>query len=256
MGAYYKGGNKMKKIVCVLSMVFLLTACGGSEEVTSQKSPQEKPKEKGMSVEVTEQKHYIWEDESIGGMEQINTYAIIENTGDTVVDVSQTKANFMNSDGSIITVTQANSMYRNISPSIIGPGESAYLSMKDDYTDEYKDLESINIEVTPIEVNFDVNILEAHTPNVVVSDDWGGSISVTGFLKNNEDSEVADVDAATVFYNAEGEYMGSMVLGVDQYTNMQPNSETSIQFGVPSFPSELVNEVDRAEIKAIGYDYN
>lgn len=253
-------GILVKKIIILGFTALMLAACG-DKEVSKESNNQPKQEENNdemeiqeAKAEVTEKVFYTWEDESIGNIPQLVTYAVIKNTGETNIDVSQTKLTYLDSDGNVIGTTNANEMYLNLSPSVIEPGNVAYLGISEDIGEEFEDLKDVTVEVTPLVAEVDINKLEGTKTKVVKTDDWGGSVRVTGFLNNKGENEASGIQASAGLYNKNKEFVGALLLSSDDTTTIQPGKESSIEFGIPSFPSDKINDVTYAEIEAMNFN--
>ncbi|MCY8813620.1 hypothetical protein P8917_01210 [Bacillus atrophaeus] len=240
-----------------LTLSFSLAACGGKSNSDASTTTKESTKETSSEtktektkVDVADKVFYKWNDESTGGSPKVSSYAVIKNTGDTTVDVSNTKITYLNDKGEALRVTQANSMYRNLAPSVIKSGEVAYLGIDEDATDDISGLKDIKVEVSPSAFETGVNELKASKTKVLKTDDWGGSISVTGSLKNDSDKEATDIQSTAGLYDKNNKFLGALFLSSDDQTVIKPKQETSIDMSVPSLPTEKVKEVDHADLKA------
>ena len=254
----------MKRILIVGLSALLLAACSNkdtsvSEKVNENEKSQSEWKDQNEAspeeneVEVTDKVFYRWKDESIGDAPQIVTYAVIKNTGKTDADVAETKITYLDSKGDVIANTQANEMYTNLSPSVLEPGDVAYLAINDDLGEEFDDLKDVEVEVSPIPVDMGVNKLESTNSKVIKTDDWGGSVNVTGFVHNKSDMDAMDIQIAAGLYDKENKFLGALLKSSDDSTTVQSGKKSSVDLGVPSFPSNMIKEIDHAEIKAISF---
>ncbi|MER3122601.1 hypothetical protein ABQG71_15530 [Bacillus altitudinis] len=246
----------MKNISIVLSVLFLsflLVACGNSStsgEMNKKTNEETKETKEIVKTKVADKAAYIWTDDSIGGLTQINTYAIIKNTGNTTVDVTNTKITYLNKEKEVLGVTKANQLYTNISPSIIEPGETSYLGIKDDATDEMENLDDIKIEVSPVAVKNNMINLNPSKEKVITSDNWGGDVKVTGLLKNNTNKDATALEVAAALYSKEDKFLGVLFLSSDDETEIPSKKETSIELAIPGFPSNKINEISKATLVA------
>lgn len=217
---------------------------------------QQDKKQGEVKAEVTNKVFYTWNDESTGGTPTVVAYASIKNTGKTTIDVSQSKVTFLNGSGEVIRSVGANQIYQNLSPSVIKPGEIAYLALSEDAGEEFEDLKDIQVEVFPMVVEFEPIKLNAQKVKVIKTNDWGGSVNVTGLLQNESDKVASEIQAAAGLYDKQNKIIGALVLSSNDSTTIQPKSQSGIEFGVPGFPSSKVSEVDHADIRAISLDVN
>lgn len=258
------GGKILKNIlmpVLSLSVILLgLSACGSSNESkqinnSSESNNQTVTKEvqqEEAKAQITDQVYYDWIDESTG-TSTITSYAVIKNTGKVDADVTQTKVTYLDSEGAVIGTSSANGLFKNLTPSIIEPGEIAYLAIHEDKGEEFKDLKDVEFEVSPVVVDIKINKLEASKTKVIKTDDWGGDVHVTGFLQNKGDTDANDVEAAAGLYDENDKFLGALLVGSDDTTTVPAGSKSSIQVGVPSFPSDHIKDVDHAKIRAISF---
>lgn len=243
----------------------VLVACSDNKETSVSEKVNENEKsqtewneqnegvQEEVKVEVTDKVFYRWKDESIGDAPQIVTYAVIKNTGKVDADVAETKITYIDSKGDVISNTQANGMYTNLSPSVLEPGDVAYLAINDDLGEEFNDLKDVEVEVSPIPVDVGINKLKASNSKVIKTDDWGGSVNVTGFIHNEGDMDALDIQVAAGLYDKDNKFLGALLRSSDDSTTVQSGSKSSIDLGVPSFPSNMIKEIDHAEIKAISF---
>lgn len=250
----------MKKFLIVGFAALMLVACSYNKTTTEIRDV---PKQENESKEITNQEvksdvmekvFYKWNDESIGGMEQIVTYAVIKNTGKVDADITQTKITYLDSKGDVIGNTTANAMYTNLSPSILKPGDIAYLAINDDSGEEFNDLKDVTVEVSPLPYELGVNKLESTNSKVIKKVfDSEGSVNVTGFLHNKGDVDATAIEAAAGLYDKNDKFLGAVLLSSDDTTTVNAGKKSSIDLGIPSFPFEQIKNVDHAEIKAISY---
>lgn len=239
----------MKKTGLALLLAMALVGCSeetGKQETkpTEQKPATEEKVEDVVSVEVTEKVFYKWNDDSIGGMEQISSYAVIENNGKEPVDVGNTSLTYLDSSGGVIGVTEANSIYQNIYPSIIAPGGVAYMAIKDDGGDMFKDLKDIEVKVNPIETPVKVEELKTDKVNVQKND----YLSVTGFISAEKQAD--SIHLAAGLYDADDKFVGAVLPGSDQSWMLAEGEKSSFDLSVPTFPSNQVENVE--SVKVIG----
>jgi hypothetical protein len=244
-----------------LALTLGLAACGNSEKSSSESSETSSPATKTVSqqeasVKVTDKVFYTWKNESIGDIPQIVAYAALKNTGKTSVDVRNTKLTYLDKDGGILQSTSASqTLIPSIAPSMIAPGETAYLAISEDVGETFKDVEDIEVEVSPEPIDFGLNSLKAENTKVVKTEDWGGDVHVTAYLKNNSDQEAPTVEAAAGLYDKDNKFIGAVLPGTDHQISLQANDKTSVQLGIPSFPSDKVKDVDHAEIQAMAVKF-
>lgn len=251
--------NVLFVFISILS-AFALTACGdkGATENTNQTVSQEdtEQKKEEIKTEVTNKVFYKWNNESIGNIPQIVTYATIENTGNVPVNVADTQLTYIDNDGGVIGTTKANGFYANIAPSSIGPGETAYLAIHEDIDEHFDNLKDVEINVVPLKMEIDVNSLKSDKLNVIKKDDWGGMLSVTGFILNDTKVNNPVVEAGAGLFDKEDKFVGAILLGSDNEIKVSANNKTGVEFSVPSFPSSEIDKVDHAKVSAIYYDEN
>ena len=249
----------MRKAGLALLLAMALVGC--SEEETTKQEPTKEPaveqktEEKAeVQVDVTEKVFYKWNDESIGGMEQITFYAKIENTGNKPVDVMDTKLTYTDNDGGVIGTMENSDLFMNIHPSVIAPGQSSYVAISLDGGESFDNLKDITVEVKPVESE---NVVELKTDkvNVKKSGEWGGSLGVTGYIKNETDKPADQVQLAAALYDKEGKFLGALLPGSDQSFQVDANGETSFDLGIPGFPSDQVENVEKAEVISSYIDY-
>jgi len=250
----------VKKWITAGLLVLLLAGC--SEEETTKQEPAKKltveektEKKVEVQVEVTDHVYYKWNDESIGNMEQITFYAKIENTGNKPVDVMDTKLTYKNNDGSVIGTMENSDLYMNIHPSVIAPGQSSYIAISVDGDESFKDFKEVTVDVKPVEFDGDVVELKTDKVNVKKSDEWGGMVGVTGYIKNETDKPADQVQLASALYDKEGKFIGALLPGSDQSFQVEANGETSFDLGIPGFPSDQVENVEKAEVISSYVDY-
>lgn len=249
----------MKKTGLALLLAMALVGC--SEEETTKQEPAKKPvveekteEKAAVQVDVTEKLFYKWNDESIGSMEQITFYAKIENTGNKPVDVMDTKLTYMDNDGGVIGTMENSDLFMNIHPSVIAPGQSSYIAISLDGGESFDNLKDITVEVNPVESEDVVN-LKTDKVNVVKSDEWGGDVGVTGFIVNETDKKADSIQVAAALYDKEGKFLGALLPGSDQSFQVEANNQTSFDLGIPGFPSDQVENVEKAEVISSYVDY-
>lgn len=245
----------MKKWGLLLLLSIALVGC--SEEKTSKQETKPAAEEKQETkVEVTDSVFYKWNDKSVGGMESITFYAKIKNTGDTVVDVMDSKLTYLNSNGSVIGTLNGSDLFISIFPAVIAPGQSSYAAINIDGGEEFKDLKDVTLEVKPVEIGATIKDLKTDKVNVVKSDEWGGTVGVTGFIKNDTDIAAETVQLAAALYDKDNKFLGALLPGSDQSFTVPVKEQTSFDIGVPSFPSEQVKNVDHAEVTSTSVYYD
>lgn len=246
-----------------LSLLLALALVGCSEEETTKqegKPAEQSPKteekaEDVVSVEVSDEVIYTWNDASIGDMEQVSFYAKINNTGDKPVDVMDTKLTYKDSSGGVIGTLENSDLFMNIHPSVIGPGQTSYIAIKLDSDESFKDLKEVTVDVNPVEFDGDVVELKTDKVNVKKSDEWGGDVGVTGYIKNETDKPADQVQLASALYDKDGNFLGALLPGSDQSFQVDANGETSFDLGIPGFPSDQVGNVEKAEVISTYIDY-
>ena len=123
----------MKKItILLITLLFILSACGDSKQTISQSAEKESQSENSeettqakekvnAKLEIEDSGSTIWSD-SIDSI-WINTAAIFRNTGEVPVDIGETQMNYKGKDGSILgTSTMIYAV-----PTIVQPGETAFI---------------------------------------------------------------------------------------------------------------------------------
>ncbi|MGI8352004.1 hypothetical protein NiCM35_19800 [Niallia circulans] len=253
----------MKKILIFISALTLslIVGCGNQEEATkntnqavNQEDTEQKKEE--VKTEVTNKVFYKWNNESVGNVPQIVTYATIENTGNVPVNVADTQLTYIDKDGGVIGTTKANGFYANIAPSSIGPGETAYLAINEDIDEQFDNLKDVEINVAPMKMEIGVNSLKSDKLNVIKKDEWGGMLSVTGFILNDTEINNPVVEAGAGLFDKDNKFVGAVLLGSDNEIKVSANNKTGVEFSVPSFPSSEIDKVDHAKVSAIYYDEN
>ena len=232
----------MKKLLTGMLALALLAGC--SEEKTTNKETKPAEKKVEVSVEVTDEVFYKWNDDSIGGMEQITTYAVIKNTGNIPVDVSNASVTYLDGSGGVIGVTEANSIYQNIYPAVIAPDGVAYMAVNDDGGDTFKDLKDVEVKVNPSEMIVTVDELKTDKVSVKKND----SLSVTGFIKNETDNQADSVQLAVGLYDKDDKFLGAVLPGSDQSWALATDEDSSFDLSVPSFPTDQMDKVERANV--------
>ena len=244
----------LKKWGLLLMMSVALVGC--SEDEPTQKTQPAVEKKEETKIAVADKVFYKWNDKSTGDIESISFYAKIDNTGSTTVDVMDSKITFLDSKESVIGTLEASDLFISIFPAIIAPGQSSYVAVKLDSDESFKDLKDITLDVNPVKAEATIKELNTDKINVVKSDEWGGSLNVTGFMKNETDLDAETVQLAAALYDKENKFLGALLPGTDQSFTVPVDGQTSFDIGVPSFPSDQVNNVDRAEVisTAVYYD--
>ena len=208
----------MKKItIIMISLLFILTACGDSKQTISQSADKEnKPdsstieentnteEKANAKLEIENSGSNIWID-SIDSI-WVNTAAIFRNTGEVPVDIGETQMNYKGKDGSILgTSTMIYAV-----PAIVQPGETAFILEGTTLEGE----SSIdNYAETTFNFNFeeteeDSNLMEVSTVKGIPSD-YG--YSVTGLVKNPTDVQQEDIRLAAILYDESGKILGGLL---------------------------------------------
>lgn len=244
----------MRKLLLIYILGLILSACSSEESINSKVQSEKQNLNKDVTqVEVIDQVFYqwIWDDNDIiGGIPRITSFAVIKNTGDTTVDVSKGKVTYLNENEEIIGLSEED--YTFVVPSIINPNDVAYLiSTLSEPGDEYIELKDTLVDVTPVVVKSKPINLESRNVAIIKTDDFGGNIKVTGFLKNNEDTQVTNLEASAGVYDKDNNFLGAVVLKGADNTKIEPNTEYSIELNSPSFPIPAIENVDHADIQAI-----
>lgn len=209
-----------------------------------------------LSTEVTDVVNYAWVDASTGDTPKYSTYAAIKNTSNQSIDVSQTSVSYLDAEGNLISITNASDIpFTSIAPTIIKPGEFAYLGVNEDADENLMNAEEINVDVSPQAAYTEPIYLETDKANVVKSNNgWGDYLNVTGFVNNSQNTQLSsayNLQTAAALYDGNDKFLGAVFLGTGQEINIPPSGNAGIELGIPSFPADQVSNVDHAEIKAI-----
>lgn len=266
----------MKKHLSILFVILLvfLVACGNdktnqpeedenhpddgktSAEIQEEiMTEQEDISEEKAEVEVLDIKYYKWIDESVDE-ETITVYAAIKNTSNTSIDAGMVNVTYLDSNGSVISVNESQ-----ISPRFLNEGSTGYVSTEiEDDIDMFDDLDEVEVEVSP-EPFQDAEIVEFTTKDEKLNvGTWGednSKTSVTGFLKNESDTNFAEDDTSAVIglYDEDDNFIAAESMYQDQGFSIDANDETSFDIaGGSPLPPEIGEKVDRAEVKAIGIE--
>lgn len=246
-----------------------MVACGSDDSAGSNESATDDGKSSGeiqmenlekqqeeekAEAKVTDIQYYKWLDEAVDS-ETITVYAEIKNTGNANIDAGHAKITYLDSDGSVIAVNDAQ-----ISPRFLKGGSTGYISTEiEGGIDKYDDLDDIEIEVSP-ESFQDEEIVEFTTKDDNLNvDTWGQKstkISVTGFLENESDIDFSEDDTSAIIglYDEDGNFLAAESMYMGQEFSMDASGETSFEVGGGILPPEVGEKIDRAEVKAIGIE--
>ena len=244
----------MKKItLLMISLLFILTACGNSKQTISQsadkesKSDTSKNEEKANAkLEIEDSGSNIWSD-SIDSI-WINTAAIFRNTGEVPVDIGETQMNYKGKDGSILgTSTMIYAV-----PEIVQPGESAIIV---EGTTLNEDTSLDNYFETTFNFNFDAtdedsNLMEVSAVKGISSD---YEYSVTGIVKNPTDVQQEDIRLAAILYDVNGKILGGLSGSVD--VGLAAGGEAGFELSYPPLPDNIGSKVNKIEVKSYGFTW-
>lgn len=252
------GGNEMKKfIILMLSLLFILAACGNSKQTISQSADKESKTDKteesadtdekaNEKLEIADSGSTVWSD-SIDSI-WINTAAIYKNTGDVSVNIGETQMNYKGKDGSILgTSTMIYAV-----PEIVQPGESAFI-VEGTMLNEETSLE--NYSETTFNFNFEAteegsNLMEVSAVKGI-SSEYG--YSVTGIVKNSTDVEQEDIRLAAILYDANGKILGGLSGSVD--VGLAAGGEAGFELSYPPLPDNIGLKVNKIEVKSFGFTW-
>lgn len=248
----------MKKItILLITLLFILSACGDSKQTISQSAEKEshsenseettQAKEKvNARLEIEDSGSTIWSD-SIDSI-WINTAAIFRNTGEVPVDIGETQMNYKGKDGSILgTSTMIYAV-----PEIVQPGESAII-MEGTTLNDVTSLD--NYSETTFNFNFDAteedsNLMEVSAVKGISSD---YEYSVTGIVKNPTDVQQEDIRLAAILYDENGKILGGLSGSVD--VGLAAGGEAGFELSYPPLPDNIGSKVNKIEVKSYGFTW-
>lgn len=248
----------MKKItILLITLLFILSACGDSKQTISQSDEKEsksenleettQAKEKvNAKLEIEDTGSTIWSD-SIDSI-WINTAAIFRNTGEVPVDIGETQMNYKGKDGSILgTSTMIYAV-----PEIVQPGDSAII-VEGTTLNDVTSLD--NYSETTFNFNFDAteedsNLMEVSAVKGIPSD-YG--YSVTGIVKNPTDVQQEDIRLAAILYDANGKILGGLSGSVD--VGLAAGGEAGFELSYPPLPDNIGSKVNKIEVKSYGFTW-
>lgn len=248
----------MKKItILLITLFFILSACGDSKQTISQSAEKESKSENSeettqakekvnAKLEIEDSGSTIWSD-SIDSI-WINTAAVFKNTGEVPVDIGETQMNYKGKDGSILgTSTMIYAV-----PEIVQPGESAFI-VEGTTLDEATSLD--NYAETTFNFNFDAteedsNLMEVSAVKGIPSD-YG--YSVTGIVKNPTDVQQEDIRLAAILYDENGKILGGLSGSVD--VGLAAGGEAGFELSYPPLPDNIGSKVNKIEVKSYGFTW-
>lgn len=248
----------MKKItILLITLLFILSACGDSKQTISQSAEKESKSENSeettqakekvnAKLEIEDSGSTIWSD-SIDSI-WINTAAVFKNTGEVPVDIGETQMNYKGKDGSILgTSTMIYAV-----PEIVQPGESAFI-VEGTTLDEATSLD--NYAETTFNFNFDAteedsNLMEVSAVKGIPSD-YG--YSVTGIVKNPTDVQQEDIRLAAILYDENGKILGGLSGSVD--VGLAAGGEAGFELSYPPLPDNIGSKVNKIEVKSYGFTW-
>lgn len=248
----------MKKItILLITLLFILSACGDSKQTISQSAEKESQSENSeettqakekvnAKLEIEDSGSTIWSD-SIDSI-WINTAAIFRNTGEVPVDIGETQMNYKGKDGSILgTSTMIYAV-----PEIVQPGESAII-VEGTTLNDVTSLD--NYSETTFNFNFDAteedsNLMEVSAVKGIPSD-YG--YSVTGIVKNPTDVQQEDIRLAAILYDENGKILGGLSGSVD--VGLAAGGEAGFELSYPPLPDNIGSKVNKIEVKSYGFTW-
>ncbi|BAK16796.1 sex pheromone biosynthesis protein [Solibacillus silvestris StLB046] len=248
----------MKKItILLITLLFILSACGDSKQTISQSAEKESQSENSeettqakekvnAKLEIEDSGSTIWSD-SIDSI-WINTAAIFRNTGEVPVDIGETQMNYKGKDGSILgTSTMIYAV-----PEIVQPGESAMI-VEGTTLNDVTSLD--NYSETTFNFNFDAteedsNLMEVSAVKGIPSD-YG--YSVTGIVKNPTDVQQEDIRLAAILYDENGKILGGLSGSVD--VGLAAGGEAGFELSYPPLPDNIGSKVNKIEVKSYGFTW-
>ncbi|MEK4531552.1 FxLYD domain-containing protein [Solibacillus sp. FSL K6-1554] len=248
----------MKKItILLITLLFILSACGDSKQTISQSAEKESQSENSeettqakekvnAKLEIEDSGSTIWSD-SIDSI-WINTAAIFRNTGEVPVDIGETQMNYKGKDGSILgTSTMIYAV-----PEIVQPGESAMI-VEGTTLNDVTSLD--NYSETTFNFNFDAteedsNLMEVSAVKGISSD---YEYSVTGIVKNPTDVQQEDIRLAAILYDENGKILGGLSGSVD--VGLAAGGEAGFELSYPPLPDNIGSKVNKIEVKSYGFTW-
>ncbi|MER2047885.1 MAG: FxLYD domain-containing protein [Solibacillus sp.] len=248
----------MKKItILLITLLFILSACGDSKQTISQSAEKESQSENSeettqakkkvnAKLEIEDSGSTIWSD-SIDSI-WINTAAIFRNTGEVPVDIGETQMNYKGKDGSILgTSTMIYAV-----PEIVQPGESAII-VEGTTLNDVTSLD--NYSETTFNFNFDAteedsNLMEVSAVKGISSD---YEYSVTGIVKNPTEVQQEDIRLAAILYDENGKILGGLSGSVD--VGLAAGGEAGFELSYPPLPDNIGSKVNKIEVKSYGFTW-
>jgi len=260
------------------SLLIFLAACGDetstepseqssddvNEERDEVKESDETEKEKEVSVEVADQFHEKFLNNSYG-MDSIGVYAELKNTGEDPVIVPSVEVTLYDSEDNVLGVNNSSEGGGSpISPYVVDSNGSGYVTIIIDYEDKYEGLDHIDIdyeaevidasEIGELDVE-KVNLLEGekHEDDDAMSTSEISSeqADVTFELKNNGDEDL-DYMVGIGLYDEGDEFLGSMIdvdyIDVDYTVGSKDTKSVEV---IDELPVNM-DDVERVEVEAIG----
>lgn len=248
----------MKKItILLITLLFILSACGDSKQTISQSAEKESKSENSeettqakekvnAKLEIEDSGSTIWSD-SIDSI-WINTAAVFKNTGEVPVDIGETQMNYKGKDGSILgTSTMIYAV-----PEIVQPGESAII-VEGTTINDVTSLD--NYSETTFNFNFDAieedsNLMEVSAVKGISSD---YEYSVTGIVKNPTEVQQEDIRLAAILYDENGKILGGLSGSVD--VGLAAGGEAGFELSYPPLPDNIGSKVNKIEVKSYGFTW-
>ncbi|MDY0395377.1 hypothetical protein RWE15_14245 [Virgibacillus halophilus] len=226
-----------------------------------------KKKKESVSVETENQIHKIFFNNSYS-MKSVGVYAELRNTGDIPASVLDAEITLYDSDDNVIGVENASEGGGQlVSPYIIEPDASAYISLIVDYEDKYKDLDHVDIDYDADPADKTTfNKLDVDKVNVMNGEKYEDEdapkdlpssemIDVTFKLKNSNDKDL-DYMVGIGLYDKNDKFIGAMtdIDYIDVDYTVKSGASKSLE--EKDFIPVKENEVDHAKVKAIGVESN
>jgi hypothetical protein len=200
--------------------------------------------ENGYEAEISigAEKTYLWEEESTG-IKWLSYYAGVINDGDKAIDVSNASVTFKNEDdGSVITVSTQGIDF---SPSVIAPGEIAYVSVYEPAKDlDVSTKVSAELSIDPLPTNGEVQWLDVTNIKGTASET---DLKVTAEVTNSSDSKEEDVSTVAGVYDGD-EFLGVLEGGLS--IGLEPGDTTGAELFTPPFPDEFAKDGLEYEVGA------
>lgn len=247
----------MKKMlgVTLLSFGLALAGCSNDTEKETTTKPTTNNENKVDKEEIINNenlkitnKNEVFHTFNNEGEKKANYSAIIQNDSKEVVDVSEISVTYLNKDGSVVGSTVDSTAW--VSPSVLKPGEKAYVSNETDIkpTDE---VDKVEMSITPEptverakEIPVTGEVLDVSGENTFMS--------LTGQVENTTKKQTNNGTVAVAIYDKDDNLITT---AYGQLDTMNPGQKVPFEAQSPYLNFNTVTKPDHYEFFAYSYEY-